>query len=806
LQLTADRRRNIRHFANTMFNVMRGGIFDENYAIEREDFMAYIDRANHKVFFKKADVMATWPEKFDLSFLQEQTKQDDDLNFKRLSAEYLPLKFSRRHGDPSRPWNRFSINLRNEDDGSKILDYQGNWRDIFQNWEALVHAYPEFIEGMIFKFLNATTFDGYNPYRVFKDGFEWETIEPDNPWSYIGYWGDHQIIYLLKFLEFLRAYYPEKLEEYFENDSFVYANVPYRIKPYDALLEDPKNTIDFDHDREEKIAFKKDEIGGDGALLREAHVFIYKVNFIEKIMATMLAKVSNFIPEGGIWMNTQRPEWNDANNALVGNGVSMVTLYYLRRFLVYFKDVLASTSHQEVQVSDELLSCFNRMNATLTEYQSLTTGRMSNSQRRSILDGLGMAASDYRQKIYSENFSGHKSAMKLADLSAFVDVALEHLEHSIKANKRPDGLYHAYNLMTVESDGGIEVTELPEMLEGQVAVLSSGLLNSAESLDVLDALKASALFREDQYSYVLYPNKSLPRFLDKNNIEPEALAGSKLLSQLVQDENADIVTQDCTGGFHFNGNHNNVNSLRAALRALPNQYDSLVASEQKQIEAIYEGIFNHKSFTGRSGTFFGYEGLGSIYWHMVSKLRLAAFEVTKAAVDQDVSPEIIGQLFNHYFEINAGIGAHKSPELYGAFPTDPYSHTPSGKGAQQPGMTGQVKEDLLCRFGELGVRVSSGQLHFDRALMHREEFLTEAAAFDYVDVKQHWQTIELTADSLAYTVCQVPVVHKRGDKTEIEVKMADGRTERIEGLVLNQALSSEIFRRSHEVTQLTVIA
>ena len=806
LQLTADRRRNIRHFANTMFNIMRGGIFDENYVIEREDFMAYIDRANHKVFFKRADVMANWPEKFDLSFLQEQTKQDDDLNFKRLSAEYLPLKFSRRHGDPSRPWNRFSINLRNEDDGSKILDYQGNWRDIFQNWEALVHAYPEFIEGMIFKFLNATTFDGYNPYRVFKDGFEWETIEPDNPWSYIGYWGDHQIIYLLKFLEFLRAYYPEKLEEYFENDSFVYANVPYRIKPYDALLEDPKNTIDFDHDREEKIAFKKDEIGGDGALLREAHVFIYKVNFIEKIMATMLAKISNFIPEGGIWMNTQRPEWNDANNALVGNGVSMVTLYYLRRFLVYFKDVLAATNHQEVQISDELLTCFNGMNATLTEYQSLTTGRISNSQRRSILDGLGIAASDYRQKIYSENFSGHKSAMKLADLSAFVDVALEHLEHSIKANKRPDGLYHAYNLMTVEPDGGIEVTELPEMLEGQVAVLSSGLLNSAESLDVLDALKASALFREDQYSYVLYPNKSLPRFLDKNNIDPEALAGSKLLSQLVKDENADIVTQDCMGGFHFNGNHNNVNSLRAALRALPNQYDSLVASEQKQIEAIYEGIFNHKSFTGRSGTFFGYEGLGSIYWHMVSKLRLAVFEVTKAAVEQEVSPEIIGQLFNHYFEINAGIGAHKSPELYGAFPTDPYSHTPGGKGAQQPGMTGQVKEDLLCRFGELGVRVSDGQLHFDRALMHREEFLTEAAAFDYVDVKQRWQTIDLAADSLAYTVCQVPVIHKRGDKPEIEIKMADGRTERIEGLALNRALSSKIFRRSHEVTQLTVTA
>jgi hypothetical protein len=175
-------------------------------------------------------------------------------------------------------------------------------------------------------------------------------------------------------------------------------------------------------------------------------------------------------------------------------------------------------------------------------------------------------------------------------------------------------------------------------------------------------------------------------------------------------------------------------------------------------------------------------------------------------VEQTQTPEVVGQLFNHYFEINAGIGAHKSPELYGAFPTDPYSHTPGGKGAQQPGMTGQVKEDLLCRFGELGVRVSSGQLHFDRAMMHREEFLTEPATFEYVDVQQRWQTIELTAESLAYTVCQVPVVHKRGNQAGIEITMTDGRTERIEDLVLNRELSGKIFRRSGEVMQLTVIA
>ena len=172
-------------------------------------------------------------------------------------------------------------------------------------------------------------------------------------------------------------------------------------------------------------------------------------------MATTLAKLSNFIPEGGIWMNTQRPEWNDANNALVGNGVSMVTLYYLRRFLVFFKEVLAQTKHQEVAISDELLQCYTQMKETLANSIEVLKAPISDQQRKSILDGLGVPASEYRQKIYDEDFSGKKSALLLNDLAEFIDLALAHLHHAIDANKRQDSLYHAYNLMTVVDGGGI---------------------------------------------------------------------------------------------------------------------------------------------------------------------------------------------------------------------------------------------------------------------------------------------------------------------------------------------------------------
>ena len=65
------------------------------------------------------------------------------------------------------------------------------------------------------------------------------------------------------------------------------------------------------------------------------------LSLAEKLVVPALSKLSNFVPGGGIWMNTQRPEWNDANNALVGNGLSMVTLLYLRRYLHHLRSLVA---------------------------------------------------------------------------------------------------------------------------------------------------------------------------------------------------------------------------------------------------------------------------------------------------------------------------------------------------------------------------------------------------------------------------------------------------------------------------------
>ncbi len=798
LQYTNDDRKDARHFSNVLFNIMRGGIFDNNYLIEKQDLQHYLAKANFGVYENNKVIIENLAKKFTLSDLNEIIEKSNNSDIKRLATEYLPLKFSRRHGDPSRPWNKFSINTRSEVDGSKVLDYQGNWRDIFQNWEVLAHAYPDFIIGMIFKFLNASTFDGYNPYRVTKGGFDWETIEPDDPWSYIGYWGDHQIIYLLKFLEFIEDHKPNALAKYFTQNDFVYANVPYRIKSYEEILKNPKDTIDFDKKSDQIIREKIKKNGADGSLIPNKNESIHHVNFVEKILATVLAKVSNFIPEGGIWMNTQRPEWNDANNALVGNGVSMVTLYYLRRFLTFFKKTLSDSETNEIGISEELAQYFSEISAVLERFKHLLAGKINDKDRKLILDGLGGAASKFRNEIYKNGFSGKKTTISMQDLSRFVECTNFYLEHSIDANKREDNLYHAYNLMTPTKDS-VSIDYLCEMLEGQVAVLSSGYLSSGESLQVLDALRSSVLYREDQHSYILYPNKNLPKFLEKNNIPKELVDSSVLLKQLILEENSGIINKDINGNFHFNGNFRNANDVKLAL----NQFDASENDIQKVLD-IFEVVFNHKAFTGRSMTFYGYEGLGSIYWHMVSKLLYATQEICLSAIKTNAKEDTINCLIAHYYEINEGIGVHKSPDVYGAFPTDPYSHTPAGRGAQQPGMTGQVKEDILSRFGELGVGIEKGKLHFIPVMLQRKEFLKEPKEVSFIQIDGSKININLEKGSLAFSYCQVPIVYKISLFNLIELHYSDGKIESFESNEVDFAISKKIVQRTGEIVQIVV--
>lgn len=787
------------HFANVLFNVMRGGIFSQNYCVEKSDLLDYLSTHRHDLLMTRAEFFASLPDKLTVSQMQSLAEASDDTNLHRLLNTYLPLTFSRRHGDPSRPWNVFSINLKNAD-GSQRLDFAGNWRDIFQNWEALLYSYPEFAEATVETFLCATTADGYNPYRISRAGIDWEVPEEGNPWANIGYWSDHQIIYLQKLMEASDRFHPGALREQLNTPILSYANVPYRIKPYQELLKDPHNTIVFDHALNERISKLKSQVGTDARLLNDADGSVVHASLTEKLLTLMLAKLVNFIPEGGIWMNTQRPEWNDANNALVGYGLSVVTLGYLRRFTAFFRNLIEQETG-EFSIHAEVAELLTTIAGILQTYKPNLSSQFTLESRRQIMDALGEAGSSYRAKLYDHGFSGAISQVSASELRALLKTTQEYLEHSLRSNQRSDGLYHSYNLLRLEP-GSAHVDHLYEMLEGQVSILSSGLLNSEESLRVLESLRHSALFREDQHSYILYPDRVLPSFLKKNTLVPEQLNHLKLPAHLAQDQDISLLTQDVHGLFHFASNLRNVKDVQKALnglRSMP-EYAELVQQESDAIQRLFENTFRHAEFTGRSGTFFAYEGLGSIYWHMISKLLLAVQETAVRFRNEPVSEK----LCDFYRDVRAGLGYQKAPVEYGAFPTDPYSHTPKGRGARQPGMTGMVKEEILTRQMEVGVAFKEGRLVFDPYLVDPSELLKAPQVVSYTNVLGEEQTLTLPAGTLTSFVCQIPVTVQFGERDEIEVHCADGTLGKVSGLWLDDENTQHIFRRDGAVRHLVV--
>ncbi len=626
LQLSANVLRTSHHFSNVMFNLMRGGTFADQYWIDSADFSEFVANHHHQVHKTHSEFLEDLPEKIHVWDLHTRLQSQVSTDLTRLGYIYLPLTFSRRHGDPSRPWNKFTINLK-KPDGSVRLDYEGNWRDIFQNWEALSYSYPEFVEGMIFTFLSATTADGYNPYRITRSGLDWETPEPGNPWANIGYWSDHQIIYLLKLMEISVKVHPGRLSDFLGTHILSFANIPYRIKPYSDLLEDPYNTIHFDDAMEDEIGERVKSFGTDGKLIFDSEGQVLHRSLGEKLLILLLAKLVNFVPEGGIWMNTQRPEWNDANNALVGKGLSVVTLGYLRRYIVFCRELLSQKSAFNLSISEEVAMLFIQINKILQLFSPNLATVFVDQQRRAMMDALGQAGSEYRWKIYLQNFSGNLTSIRSKDLLEFLDLAQQFIEHSLRANKRSDQLYHTYNILNI-SKNNASISHLKEMLEGQVSILSSGLLSGDESLALLQSLRRSALFREDQNTYILYPDKPQPGFLSKNSISIDRIGDLRLPAILAKMQDKTLLVRDLDGMYHFGGQLHNAKDVYKALENLAKKPEltEMVVSEGEKIAALFEDVFHHAEFTGRSGKFFAYEGLGSVYWHMVSKLLLAVQE------------------------------------------------------------------------------------------------------------------------------------------------------------------------------------
>ena len=132
-----------------------------------------------------------------------------------------------------------------------------------------------------------------------------------------------------------------------------------------------------------------------------------------------------------------------------------------------------------------------------------------------------------------------------------------------------------------------------------------------------------------------------------------------------------------------------------------------VSAERAAIETLFSDLFDCANFTGRSGGMYAYEGLGSIYWHMV-KLLLAVMKRSskpRRRVHLRRQWRACGRLTTMCARVLALIRRQKF-----MVPARPIRIPPPGfAGAHHPGMTGQVKEEVLTRLLELGVEVADAR-------------------------------------------------------------------------------------------------
>jgi hypothetical protein len=399
-------------------------------------------------------------------------------------------------------------------------------------------------------------------------------------------------------------------------------------------------------------------------------------------------------------------------------------------------------------------------------------------ERRRIIDALGSVGERHRRNAAGALEHGTIDVPH-ADLSRLCLLAGAHLEGSLRRARRDDGLYDSYNMVSFPSLDTARVRRLGPMLEGQVAVLSSGVLSAADALSLIDRLFASDLYSTHHGTFLLYPAVELPAFVERNTVPVELLERVVDRDGEVVDALRAVLAADRSGRVHFRADAVNGRELDRLLDRA-----DVSSSDRAWIRDVYEQVFRHDRFTGRSGRMHGYEGIGSVYWHMVGKLLVAVQETYWSAVTGNEPARVVDRLAQAYRRVRAGLGFVRQPGEFGAFPIDCYSHTPTHAGAQQPGMTGQVKEEVLTRSGEIGLLVVDGRVSLRPGLIALPQLIPPP---DDGGGGTAW-----------FTFCSVPMTMVRGGADGVEVHRPGG-VKRRDGLDLDADESRGIFRRDGSV-------
>lgn len=451
--------------------------------------------------------------------------------------------YSRKHGDPEREYNYFSLGKEYFAQGN------GNFRDVNQNRRCDVLFAPEVKAANIHTFFDLIQSDGYNPlvvtpstYRLpagARDPFlkrapqatdilsgdftpgklamaceDWgwtkeealtftaEVIcasysEPNATFTE-GYWCDHWT-YNLDLIESFLAVYPEQKQQLlFEDPSYRYYGSKAFVSPRAKRYQMTENGLRQYHALE--------ETGNTAKWMHTAEGAQAKSTLMEKLILLCTLKTATLDPEGmGVEMEGGKPGWYDALNGLPGLlGSSMAESCELARLLRFTIEALEERKGT--------VTLYTEVAKLIQETAEILTGEPECYAR---WDRLNTRKEAYREET-RDGFRGSREEvscqMLLRVLECMEEAVLTGLS---KAKQFCDGLIPTYFTFTATSvtqtpDGpmptAFHAEALPLFLEGPVRNLKLDMSHE-EKKALAEKVKGSNLYDRQLHMYKV--NESL---------------------------------------------------------------------------------------------------------------------------------------------------------------------------------------------------------------------------------------------------------------------------------------------------------
>lgn len=495
---------------------------------KREEAAALTHALTDKIAVKTADPV------FDAycrqTFLDNILRGGTPMFFSWKGQEAPFYLYSRKHGDPEREYNYFSLGREYFSQGN------GNFRDVCQNRRCDVLYEPRLRDGSISAFYELIQADGYNPLvikaavykldekerrelcermphmeKLFSGAFtpgavamaaedsgmsKQEALEltsevicrakvqPSAEFKE-GYWCDHWT-YNLDLVESYLSVYPEhKMSLLFKERKYRWYDSGVRVLPRSRrYVSTPEGLRQYG---------SLDESGG-----RKQHCWLTTEDgqeacssLMEKMLLLCAVKTAALDFEGmGIEMEGGKPGWYDALNGLPGLfGSSMAETCELKRLLDFVRGAFAE-SGADVEMYQEIYDLLKQIAGILEQ----------ETDSFSCWDKLNYCKEAYREKIYG-GFSGKRRRVSAEEAVSLLEVLSGKVQAGIeKARRRGNGIcptYFTFQAEDGESEGNMpkrmNVKALPLFLEGPVHWMKLGY-SRKEKAAMAERVRESGLY------------------------------------------------------------------------------------------------------------------------------------------------------------------------------------------------------------------------------------------------------------------------------------------------------------------------